>query len=115
MRIFIAGESVGHNILKLISESRRKDLLHRPNCEVRAIVLKSQRDIYNELSNEEDLINNCTIYIEKVRTCETLFKDAISDSDKYTTEDVKTELDHTRRNLLMVTNRLSQRLSGLVL
>ena len=66
------------------------------------IAYDSLRNLLNELSNEENLINNRTLYIEKVRTCEKLFKDAISDSDKYTTEDVKTELDRTRRNLLMM-------------
>ena len=67
-----------------------------------SIAYDSLRNLLSELSNEENLINNRTIYIEKVRTCEKLFKDAISDSDKYTTEDVKTELDRTRRNLLMM-------------
>jgi hypothetical protein len=66
------------------------------------IAYDSLRNLLSELSNEEDLINNRTLYIEKVRTCEKLFKDAISDTDKYTTEDVKTELDRTRRNLLMM-------------
>ena len=67
-----------------------------------SIAYNSLRNLLGELSNEEDLINNCTLYIEKVRTCEALFKDAISDTDKYTTEDVKTELDRTRRNLLLM-------------
>ena len=66
------------------------------------IAYDSLRNLLSELSNEEDLINNRALYIEKVRTCEKLFKDAISDTDKYTTEDVKTELDRTRRNLLMM-------------
>ncbi len=66
------------------------------------IAYDSLRNLLSELNNEEDLINNRTLYIEKVRTCEKLFKDAISDTDKYTTEDVKTELDRTRRNLLMM-------------
>ena len=66
------------------------------------IAYDSLRNLLNELSNEENLINNRTLYMEKIRTCEKLFKDAISDSDKYNTEDVKTELDRTQRNLLML-------------
>ena len=66
------------------------------------IAYDSLRNLLNELSNEENLINNRTLYMEKIRTCEKLFKDAISDSDKYTTEDVNTELNHTQRNLLML-------------
>ena len=62
----------------------------------------SLRNLLNEFSNEDNLLNNRTLYMEKIRTCEKLFKDAISDSDKYNTEDVKTELDRTQRNLLML-------------
>ena len=76
-----------------------------------SIAYDSLRHLLNELSNEENLINNRTQYIEKVRTCEKLFKDAISDTDKYTTEDVKTELDRTRRNLLMMNTYCLERIT----
>lgn len=78
------------------------------------IAYDSLRNILSGLSNEENLINNRTIYIEKVRTCEKLFKDAISDSDKYTTEDVKTELDRTRRNLLMMNAYCLERITNII-
>ena len=78
------------------------------------IAYDSLRNLLNELSNEENLINNRTLYIEKVRTCEKRFKDAISDSDKYTTEDVKTELDHTRRNLLMMNAYCLERITDII-
>ena len=76
------------------------------------IAYDSLRNLLNELSNEENLINNRTLYMEKIRTCEKLFKDAISDSDKYTTEDVKTELDRTRRNLLLMNAYCLERITN---
>ena len=78
------------------------------------IAYDSLRNLLSELSNEEDLINNRTLYIEKIRTCEKLFKDAISDSDKYNTEDVKTELDRTRRNLLMMNAYCLERITDII-
>ena len=52
--------------------------------------------------------------MEKIRACEKLFKDAISDTDKYTTEDVKTELDRTRRNLLMMNAYCLERITDII-
>ena len=79
-----------------------------------SIAYNSLRNLLGELSNEENLINNRTLYIEKIRTCEKLFKDAISDSDKYTTEDVKTELDRTRRNLLLMNAYCLERITDII-
>ena len=78
------------------------------------IAYDSLRNLLSELSNEENLITNRTLYIEKVRTCEKLFKDAISDSDKYTTEDVTTELDRTRRNLLLMNEYCLERITDII-
>ena len=79
-----------------------------------SIAYDSLRNLLSELINEENLINNRTLYMEKIRTCEKLFKDAISNTDKYTTEDVKTELDHTQRNLLMLNAYCLERITDII-